>query len=320
VAYPVAYLGGSITFGSDSQDNANASYAALSYRWLGSHYPARLFSYFNAGIGGTGSWYGLTRLQADVIAHDPLVVFIDFSVNDTDADIQQKSFEAIIRIIRTELPDALIIGTIFLNVTDHTGVDTANLHEATAIIHRTLYTRYGIAYADYSAEVQAEVAALTHPLSWFFNYDDIHPGPNGHATIYGLLVPLMATLDNGSLVDPMPTRLNDCADFEQPSTTLLGTGYIARTGTWTDVGTLISTTDTVTPATVTYRGTFRSFGIDDGALGAVHCYYRLDGAGAWTEWASTYPYQGTDLGTRATRTISFKIYTGTFSIDKLFLI
>jgi lysophospholipase L1-like esterase len=318
VAFPVAYLGGSITFGSDSGDDANLSYAALSYRWLSSHYPTKVFAYHNAGIGGTGSWYGLTRLAADVIAYNPRVVFLDFAVNDSASTFRYQHMEALIRRIRTLLPNALIFGTIFIEVADHTGSDATNLLEAVAAVHRILFARYGIRYADYSAEVQAEVAALTHPLSWFFDDDDIHPGPNGHALAYNLLIPLMRSLDAGIVT--LPDRLYDCADFEQPAVTKLGTDYSSKTGTWTTVGGKISTTDTGTPATVTYSGTFRSFGIDDGAMGLIDCYYQLDGAGGWTEWASTYPYQGTDLGTRATRTITFKIKSGTFSIDKLYLI
>ena len=39
-------------------------------------------NFYNAGIGGTGSDFGITRLYDDVVSRDPDIVFVEFSVND----------------------------------------------------------------------------------------------------------------------------------------------------------------------------------------------------------------------------------------------
>ncbi len=45
-------------------------------------YPAAHFRFRDAAIGGTGSQLGVFRLDRDVLAHNPDLVFVDFTAND----------------------------------------------------------------------------------------------------------------------------------------------------------------------------------------------------------------------------------------------
>lgn len=95
----VAYLGGSITAGAGASSNDT--------RWTNqiSQYlrekTGKNVTQIDAGVGGTGSDYGVYRLNENVISQNPDIVFIEFAVNDGSrikADIQ-KNMESIIRSI-----------------------------------------------------------------------------------------------------------------------------------------------------------------------------------------------------------------------------
>ncbi len=94
----IVYLGGSITQGAQ----ATAGYKS----WVGrtsamfeAAFPDKTVHNINAGIGGTGSDYGLFRLYDDVISKNPDLVFVEFAVNDQTADPaeSQKCMEGIVR-------------------------------------------------------------------------------------------------------------------------------------------------------------------------------------------------------------------------------
>lgn len=87
----VAYLGGSIT--------AQAGYRAKTFAFLKKQFPEANFQMINASLGGTGSDVGVFRLQQDVLAHEPDLLFIEFAVNDGELPPQQiiRYMEGIVR-------------------------------------------------------------------------------------------------------------------------------------------------------------------------------------------------------------------------------
>ena len=76
----VAFLGGSLTWGANSTDPQKTSYRALISRKLAETYPKAHFTFIDAAIGGTGSQLGAFRLQRDVLAYKPDLVFLDFTL------------------------------------------------------------------------------------------------------------------------------------------------------------------------------------------------------------------------------------------------
>lgn len=87
----VAYLGGSIT--------AQPGWRVYSLDWMKEKFPEVRFKEINAAIGGTGSDFGVFRLNDHVLAHKPDLVFVEFAVNDsyTDPDKILRSMEGIVR-------------------------------------------------------------------------------------------------------------------------------------------------------------------------------------------------------------------------------
>ncbi|MDR0902240.1 MAG: SGNH/GDSL hydrolase family protein, partial [Opitutaceae bacterium] len=78
----VVFFGGSLTYGTNASDPQTTSFRALTARWLRDKYPRSSFVFHDAAIGGTGSQLGLFRLERDVLARKPDLVFLDFTVND----------------------------------------------------------------------------------------------------------------------------------------------------------------------------------------------------------------------------------------------
>ncbi len=81
----IAYIGGSITEGYNA--GTEEIYAKLSYEYFADTYGSRdTVHYVNAGLSGTPSTLGLIRSDRDVFAYEPDILFIEFAVNDSQAD------------------------------------------------------------------------------------------------------------------------------------------------------------------------------------------------------------------------------------------
>ena len=86
----VAYLGGSIT--------AQKGWRVYSLDWFKENFPQTHIEEINAAIGGTGSDFGVFRLQEHVLKYDPDLIFIEFAVNDASKS-QDKIIQAMEGII-----------------------------------------------------------------------------------------------------------------------------------------------------------------------------------------------------------------------------
>ena len=100
----VVFFGASLTWGANASDPVETSYRAVMRDRFEVHYPAAHFRFRDAAIGGTGSQLGAFRLDRDVLAHRPDLVFVDFTANDDiySADPETlASYESILRRLAT---------------------------------------------------------------------------------------------------------------------------------------------------------------------------------------------------------------------------
>ncbi|MCS4454428.1 SGNH/GDSL hydrolase family protein [Clostridium botulinum] len=79
--FNIVFLGGSITEGTGAVAKDKA-YVHIVGEYFKNLYKHKKVNIYNAGIGGTGSRFGLFRLERDVICYNPDLVFFEFSVND----------------------------------------------------------------------------------------------------------------------------------------------------------------------------------------------------------------------------------------------
>lgn len=87
----VAYLGGSIT--------AQEGWRIYSTKWMKKKFPHAKVREINAAIGGTGSDFGVFRLNDHVLKFRPDLVFVEFAVNDGGTPPEKiiRSMEGIVR-------------------------------------------------------------------------------------------------------------------------------------------------------------------------------------------------------------------------------
>ena len=101
----VVFFGGSLTWGARSSDPQKTSYRGIIGQQLEQKYPKAHFKFVDAAIGGSGSQLGAYRLDRDVLAYKPDLMFLDYTLNDgTDSTTPDTlaSQEGIIRRVISE--------------------------------------------------------------------------------------------------------------------------------------------------------------------------------------------------------------------------
>ena len=191
----IAYLGGSITQGTGA-DNENC-YAALTTKWIENQYPDAKVNYVNAGIGATGSYIGVHRCDAQVLSHDPDLVFIDFSVNDESQNnaINKLTYEGLIRKIWKHSSNP---GIICIAMTQDNGT--------------SVQEKYSVPFVSYH---DAMLNFLnTNDVQWSdISGDNIHPNMSGHAILSAMLTTyLQYVTDNLDSIDDADPELAPAGD------------------------------------------------------------------------------------------------------------
>ncbi len=117
----IATIGGSITEGTgipEASGRADKCWAALMADWWKRMFPGQV-TFVNAGISGTNSNFGLHRLEADVLSHDPDLLFVEFAVNDNAATGSMRSCQEALILKMLERGDAAI--QIFFTTVSYNG-------------------------------------------------------------------------------------------------------------------------------------------------------------------------------------------------------
>lgn len=173
----VVAIGGSITEGYGISV-PEKRYANIVYSWWKESFPGANVSFRNSGIGGTGSMFGVHRLERDVFSYDPDLLIVEFAVND-DGDYQTgnpESYENLIRRVLVESPDTAVL---ILFVTGKTYVDKQYLQAP-------IGQAYGIPMISYRDAILPEIEA--EALTWEeMAPDELHPSEKGHAVAGGLI-------------------------------------------------------------------------------------------------------------------------------------
>jgi len=127
----IAYFGGSIT-------DAGSGWRDQTMDWLKTKYPKNKIEQVNAAIPGTGSDFGVFRLDKDVLIHKPDLVFVEYAVNDRDGDTLEitKSIEGIVRKIRKTLPYCEICFVYTICIDMDSTLNNGTLPVATSIMEK----------------------------------------------------------------------------------------------------------------------------------------------------------------------------------------
>ena len=198
----VAYLGGSITQGTSAGDDL--CYARLTTNWLEEQFPDATVNYVNAGIGATGSYIGVHRADEQVLAYEPDLVFIDFSVNDTSdrMTINNAAYESLLRKLWFADSSPAIV-TIAMTQDNGTSVQES---------HGEIARRYDIPMISYKNAI-LDVINKGY-IAWTdISDDNIHPNVAGHQVLTDLITSyLQSVIDNLDSITGEESDLSNIAE------------------------------------------------------------------------------------------------------------
>jgi lysophospholipase L1-like esterase len=179
----VAFLGGSLTWGAQATDPLKTSYRALISRQMRERYPDATFTFVDAAIGGTGSQLAAFRLQRDVLAYDPDLVFLEFTINDNPyvvpKDDRLSSYESLVRrILLADAPVLQVFTAVKKDVYPEPSIRPLDA------MHQKIGSAYSLPQADIVAwmrNVVVNEGRTTPDQLWDLPYDQTHPGDAGYA-------------------------------------------------------------------------------------------------------------------------------------------
>lgn len=165
----ISYIGGSITQQGQYTTPLNSKLSAF----LRANNADRAISYNLQGIGGTGSDLGVYRLEKDVIAKNPDLVFIEFAVNDSGSENAAATMEGMIRKLM-RLPHQPMIVLLDL---------TTKGHESLAAIEKwePLMKEYKIGYVNVAEYLIANEASAENPTGFVWTTKDLETYPQATA-------------------------------------------------------------------------------------------------------------------------------------------
>jgi lysophospholipase L1-like esterase len=205
----VSFIGGSITAGA-AATTSEACYAYLVYSWWKNKFPKSNVTYINAGIGATNSKFGVARVEEDVLSYEPDVVFAEFSVNDTDNDLFQETFEGLVqRILLYKTEPALFL---FNNVFYDDG------HNAQRV-HNIIGKYYDLPIVSMKESIYAEIEKGTI-INSEITADNLHPNDQGHKLVAGVITNLLNRIYNA-----VTSKNNDMCLYSIPADTVTDNRY-----------------------------------------------------------------------------------------------
>lgn len=171
----VATIGGSITQGSSSSNNATKSYSALFRDWWITTFPESEITHVNAGIGATTSHLGVHRLDEHVLEKNPDVCIVEFSVNDYADDFYAETYESIVAKL---LDRGVAVILQFMVKQDGSSTQEINVE---------IGKKYNLPMLSYGDAIYPTI--LSGERVWnddnsgrpFISPDNIHPNDYGHA-------------------------------------------------------------------------------------------------------------------------------------------
>lgn len=181
----VGVIGGSITQGA-AASKPEFRYGNRIAAWWQSNFPGSKIELVNAGIGATGSSYGVMRAQRDLLSHKPDFIVVEFAVNDPRDRANAESYEGLIRQILRE-PQAPAVLLLFMMTKDG-----GNAQEWQA----KLGAHYNLPMVSYRDAMWGEIQAGR--LAWTdISPDQVHPNDYGHEQAAKFVINLLEQVRAG---------------------------------------------------------------------------------------------------------------------------
>ena len=197
----IAFIGGSITFGSGMSDNDGTAMDRFSEHvqaWFREKYPDTICRLVNAGLPATGSMIGTFRIDNDVLQHKPDLLVIEYAVNEGTTYGTNETSEALIRKMFALDNDPAVM-FLFMATKGGSGWgDPTGKYE--------LAQYYGLPCISWRNGVN-KAFDLGLATSADFDADGTHPNKNGHAAVSKFIIHYLDKV-YGQL-DSIPTEVGE---------------------------------------------------------------------------------------------------------------
>lgn len=171
-AITTGFLGGSITQGSLST-TPETCYAYLVYQWWTEKFPKSDITFINAGIGGTTSQFGVSRVEAHLLQYQPDFVLIEFAVNDDNTEFFKETYEGL---IRKTLKDSTSPAVLLMNNVKYD--DGQNAEQ----MHLQVAEHYQLPMVSMRSTIWPEIEKGNLERSEI-TPDNLHPNDAGHMLV-----------------------------------------------------------------------------------------------------------------------------------------
>lgn len=175
----VVFFGGSVTAGYGSSNGETRSWRGLTCTWMKERFPQASFRMIPTPIGESGTYLGVYRLQTDVIAQKPDLLFIEYAINDKykGADVQTAAlqYETIVREVRQALPLCDIVTVL---VTDRSAAERLPDLYPAAAGHERIAAAYGISTLNVGGALMRDIGGFDKWDTYIL--DIVHPRDAGY--------------------------------------------------------------------------------------------------------------------------------------------
>lgn len=296
--------------------------------WFPANFSQNFNKFVNSGVNATPSWYGLVRLQEDVLDYAPEIVYVEFAVNDVEYDAVgdrvsgfAPTAEAIIRRIRNALPNTKIVVMIFTYPDNYSYMSAVRRSTRDKWINvASIYGLTLIRWDTYLEELMGPDYTDPDVTDYMSSAGNVHPNDAGHAAAADVV-----KRDFGSLSSEAVTPLPDCIyaeseDYEQVPTIRWGIDNDGETGTGWENYYYVARRSSTANDTIQWAGTFCSFGLDKGN-GTGSVAWSVDGGDETELDLSNY---GTNTPiwnfARGSHTVTFRVVSGLVEIRRFLAI
>ncbi len=173
----IGAIGGSITQGA-SAIGQHRSFSYLVYQWWEATFPEAKVEYLNAGEGATGSLFAVHRVKENLLDQEPDFVMIDFSVNDSNSQIEKDASESLLRRILQADSNP---GALHIAFTQNPKANVQSMHES-------VYKRYGVPLLSFHDAVWHEIDLTQNLTINKVHADYIHPNNEGHKLAADIII------------------------------------------------------------------------------------------------------------------------------------
>lgn len=186
----IGFLGGSITQGSITTQH-EFTYTYRVYTWWRDTFPQAHFNYVNGGIGGTDSYYGVSRAVTDVLMYQPDLVIVDFSVNDIDNKMARETYEGVMRKLLSwkSAPGVIALNNVYYD----TGITAEDIHKEVA-------DHYGIPGVSIKNTIYGRMNAGEYEQA-DITPDGLHPNDRGHGLVADEIINLLQSIRENAFYD-----------------------------------------------------------------------------------------------------------------------